>query len=45
MIFHLPIIRGGIDRRILMNFTAEPAVAAKLTITPFVRVLIFRRPV
>jgi len=35
MLFHLPIIRGVIDRRILVNFTVDPAVAAKLLPRPF----------
>jgi len=35
MLFHLPIIRGVIDRRILVNFSVDPAVAAKLLPRPF----------
>ena len=35
MLFHPPIIRGVIDRRILVNFTVDPAVAAKLLPHPF----------
>ena len=35
MNFHLPVIRGVIDRRILVNFRVDPGVAANLLPAPF----------